>query len=247
MAFGLLTATLIDPDAFPVFRCLRATYPMMEPNWLTKAIALVVIFTLLASAMKIYKEDISIDEEERGDREAANESSFLQPPGNAKEEISKMRLIAKQKIPVAIFSGFLFAFSLSISSMKNNSKVLDFLNLSLIPRGTWDPSLALVMGGGVIISAMSYQVIQGFNLVLTGDKVFSSPIMCPGKDFSIPLETTIDIPLVLGAILFGFGWGIGGLCPGPAVYQALIGQPQVMFIYVPSFAIGNKLATMTTF
>jgi len=129
--------------------------------------------------------------------------------------------------------------------MINNCKIIDFLDVSLIPRGSWDPSLVFVMGGGLIISALSYQIIHGYNFVLPDDKVLSSPINCTGKNFNIPQAQSIDKALVLGSMIFGFGWGIGGLCPGPAAYQVLIGQPQLMFLYTPAFIVGTKLATIT--
>ncbi len=192
--------------------------------------------------MKIYNDSPTEDEEEKSDKEAMNEqSSLLEPSGkNDKEE---SRLLAQQKILLASLSGSVFALGLAVSSMINNCKILDFLNLCLIPSGTWDPSLAFVMGGGLMISAVSYQIIQGYNLVLSDDKALSSPIMCAGKDFNVPHEVfTFDRNLVLGSVAFGIGWGIGGLCPGPAVFQALVGQPQVLFLYAPSFAIGTKVA-----
>ncbi len=97
--------------------------------------------------------------------------------------------------------GLLFGLGLWISGMSNPSKVLNFLDVT----GTWDPSLLLVLGGasGVTMIAFRFVVNRPFTLF--------------GGALQLPTSKDIDAPLVIGALLFGIGWGIGGYCPGPAL------------------------------
>ncbi len=105
------------------------------------------------------------------------------------------------KILSALLIGLLFGAGLIISGMINPAKVLGFLDIF----GQWDASLAFVMGGAVITTFMGYRWI-----LKKPNPLFSS-------EFSIPTKSQIDKPLLLGAILFGIGWGLVGLCPGPAI------------------------------
>lgn len=123
----------------------------------------------------------------------------------------------------ALFSGILFGAGLLVSGMTMPSKVLGFLDVA----GDWDPSLAFVMVGGI-----------GINLVL-GRLLLkrAAPVWAAG--FSLPTATAIDGPLVLGAVIFGIGWGLGGYCPGPAV--ASLTQPSlglVAFIIAMGVGLG---------
>ncbi len=97
--------------------------------------------------------------------------------------------------------GLLFGLGLWISGMSNPSKVLNFLDVT----GTWDPSLLLVLGGasGVTMIVFRFVVNRPFTLF--------------GGALQLPTSKDIDAPLVIGALLFGIGWGIGGYCPGPAL------------------------------
>ena len=99
------------------------------------------------------------------------------------------------------FAGLLFGLGLTVSAMVNPAKVVGFLDLF----GNWDPSLALVMGGGLAVT------IPAFQLILKRDK----PLL--ESRFFLPASKDIDRRLIGGAILFGVGWGIAGLCPGPAL------------------------------
>ena len=98
-------------------------------------------------------------------------------------------------------AGILFGFGLTLSGMLNPSKVQSFLNIF----GIWDPSLAFVMVGGIIVALI------GYNLVFKMEKPIFS------EEFDIPNLTHIDLKLIGGSALFGVGWGIGGLCPGPSI------------------------------
>jgi uncharacterized membrane protein YedE/YeeE len=107
---------------------------------------------------------------------------------------------------VALFSGFIFGIGLALSKMIEPNKVLNFLDVT----GDWDPSLALVMGGALSVTFIT------FRLILTKDHpLFEST-------FKLPTRTEIDKPLIIGAILFGIGWGIAGFCPAPALSNLAI-------------------------
>lgn len=100
----------------------------------------------------------------------------------------------------ATVSGLLFGVGLAISGMLNPAKVIGFLNFA----GNWDPSLAFVMGGGVAVTALAFPLI-----------LRRSRPVCE-TSFSLPTQKDIDPELIIGAGIFGIGWGMVGLCPGPA-------------------------------
>ncbi|MAK61925.1 MAG: hypothetical protein CMK09_13205 [Ponticaulis sp.] len=103
--------------------------------------------------------------------------------------------------------GLIFGLGLTISQMVNPEKVLGFLDI----LGNWDPSLAFVMGAALLITAI------GYRLVWTRRKpVFEDAFQLPGNK-------KIDPKLAIGAVLFGIGWGLVGLCPGPALASITIG------------------------
>ena len=102
---------------------------------------------------------------------------------------------------VTLISGLLFGFGLLLSGMANPAKVQNFLDLF----GTWDPSLAFVMGGAIAVT------MPGFSLVTRHSKPFFNDV------FHLPTRTDFDARLITGAAIFGVGWGLGGFCPGPAM------------------------------
>ena len=124
---------------------------------------------------------------------------------------------------VALFSGLVFGVGLALSGMLNPSKVSGFLDIF----GLWDPSLAFVMGGGIAINAAGY-----FFLVKKGKPLFTS-------DFHLPKTAVIDRPLLAGSALFGVGWGMAGLCPGPAL-SSLFLNPADMILFVFIMCAGLK-------
>jgi len=117
----------------------------------------------------------------------------------------------------ALGAGFLFGIGLWLSGMANPRKVLDFLDVT----GNWDPSLLLVMGGAVIVTAIAFR-----------------PLL---RKRPIDFKTSIDAPLVIGAALFGIGWGIGGYCPGPAL-TALSNLSADVLVFVAAMVAGGFLA-----
>jgi uncharacterized membrane protein YedE/YeeE len=240
MIAGILTSTTLDQSHHTVFSFLRGSYPMVAPNLVSKFTSFLVIAALLRKGMDIYRTNQKGKDTTKDAASPTNEYSTLvekntTQDGNATEE---EHLLAISKVPLAILSGALFATGLRVSLMVDNDKVLDFLNFALISQGSWDPSLIFVMGVGVVISAISYQYVSGYNYLVSSDKVFTSPIK-GGPSFNIPSGLDIDANLLIGSVVFGVGWGIGGLCPGPDIYQAFVGQPQVLFVHIPCFIVGS--------
>jgi len=121
----------------------------------------------------------------------------------------------------AFGAGFLFGIGLWLSGMANPRKVLDFLDIT----GDWDPSLLLVMGGAVAVTALAFH-----------------PLL---KRNPINFKNTLDAPLVIGAALFGIGWGIGGYCPGPAL-TALSNLSADVFIFVAAMVGGGLFARIAS-
>ena len=129
---------------------------------------------------------------------------------------------------VALFCGIIFGIGLVISQMINPAKVLGFLNLF----GEWDPSLAFVMIGALIISSPLFHLFKNKE-----KPIFSS-------SFSISNKKEIDKKLIFGSILFGAGWGLVGLCPGPAITSiALLNVSSAIFVV--SMFIGFYIASKT--
>ena len=129
---------------------------------------------------------------------------------------------------VSLLCGIIFGIGLVISEMINPEKVLGFLNIFR----DWDPSLAFVMIGALIVSTPIFHFFKNKNKPL-----FSSI-------FSIPINKEIDKKLIIGAFFFGSGWGLIGLCPGPAITSiALLNTSSVIFVVFMfiGFYLGSKV------
>jgi uncharacterized membrane protein YedE/YeeE len=120
--------------------------------------------------------------------------------------------------------GLTFGLGLLISGMTDPSKVQGFLDLA----GLWDPSLAFVMGGGVMVGLLGFGLAKRKSLSLSG------------VPFHWPEATQIDRPLVLGSLMFGFGWGLAGFCPGPALVAMASGNDKAV-VFVLSMMAGMVL------
>jgi len=121
-------------------------------------------------------------------------------------------------------AGFVFGLGLLVSGMANPAKVLGFLDLA----GAWDPSLALVMAGAVAVGAGAFAFMKKRTRTLLG-----APVLLPGA-------RGIDRRLVLGSLVFGVGWGLAGICPGPALVLAGTGSAKGLVVLVSMIA-GNGI------
>jgi uncharacterized protein len=116
------------------------------------------------------------------------------------------------KLVTAYLIGLVFGLGIAISGMMNPAKVLNFFDLA----GTWDPSLALVMGGALAVAALGYRAVFRRSRPLFEQR------------FRLPTARAIDARLVGGSALFGVGWGIAGFCPGGALPALGTGRPEVL-------------------
>jgi uncharacterized protein len=120
----------------------------------------------------------------------------------------------------ALFSGLLFGFGLTVSQMVNPEKVLDFLDVA----GRWDASLALVMGGALLVAGLLQNVL------------FKREVPLLETRFYRPAATEPDKNLLTGAAIFGIGWGLAGLCPGPALAGLTSGILEIYIFILAMFA-----------
>src|SRR5215475_742013 len=125
------------------------------------------------------------------------------------------------EILVGLISGFIFGLGLCLSGMADPSVVQGFLDLA----GAWNPALLFVMGAGLLVTLIGYR-----SVFARGSPLWSSR-------FDLPTSTTIDAPLIAGAIIFGIGWGLAGYCPGPAVVSLASGRGAVV-LFVLSMLVG---------
>ncbi|MGL6071368.1 DUF6691 family protein [Craterilacuibacter sp.] len=131
--------------------------------------------------------------------------------------------------PVKLFASFavglLFGIGLIVSGMSNPAKVLGFLDLA----GAWDPSLALVMAGAIGVGFFAFRMASRRSTALLGDRM------------QLPASRDITPRLVLGSLLFGVGWGLAGICPGPGLVLAGALIPQGLLF------VGAMIAGMLVF
>ena len=111
------------------------------------------------------------------------------------------------QIVMALAVGLVFGIGLIVSGMTDPAKVIGFLDLA----GNWDPSLAFVMGGAILVGFIAFSVARGLDRSLLGTAM------------RLPTATSIDHRLVLGSLAFGAGWGLAGFCPGPALASLAYG------------------------
>ena len=125
----------------------------------------------------------------------------------------------------ALLAGLIFGVGLTISEMVNPAKVLAFLDVF----GNWDPSLAFVMGGALIVTAIGYRLAWMRDRPVFEDR------------FQVPGNRQIDTRLAIGAVLFGIGWGLYGYCPGPAI-SALVYLDAKTLMFVVAMLCGMALS-----
>jgi uncharacterized membrane protein YedE/YeeE len=124
----------------------------------------------------------------------------------------------------AFFVGLIFGLGLILSGMTNPAKVIGFLDLA----GTWDPSLAFVMAGAILVGSAGFALAKKRQRSLLDEPM------------QLPTTTKIDKRLLLGSLAFGIGWGIAGFCPGPAIVSAAAGYSEA-WIFVAAMLAGMAL------
>lgn len=129
---------------------------------------------------------------------------------------------------LALVSGILFGAGLTVGGMTDPARVRGFLDLF----GDWDPTLAFVMGAALVVMAIAWRIVPGM----------ARPILA--DDFHIPTRRELTPQLVGGAVLFGVGWGIAGLCPGPG-FAALAIEPAGAAIFVVALLAGMGIYRLT--
>ena len=121
----------------------------------------------------------------------------------------------------ALLSGVLFGVGLTVSRMIDPSKVIGFLDVT----GAWDPSLAFVMGGALLVTVPAFMIAKKRVRTLLN------------IDITMPTKNDIDASLLIGAAIFGVGWGLGGFCPGPAISALSFGLEKPL-IFVVAMTVG---------
>ena len=127
-------------------------------------------------------------------------------------------------IIIAFVAGLIFGAGLIISGMANPAKVLGFLDLA----GAWDPSLIFVMAGAIAVGFFAFLWAKSRKTTLLGGEM------------KLPAATRIDRRLIIGAVMFGGGWGLAGFCPGPALVGLGMGLPKAM-LFVAAMLAGMAL------
>ena len=123
---------------------------------------------------------------------------------------------------LAFVFGGLFSISLIISGMSNPEKILNFLDIF----GQWDPSLAFVMLGAIVVAFIPFQKMLHQN----------EPKTLYGEAIDLPKNNTIDSNLLIGSLIFGIGWGIAGICPAPSLTLIGLGYYQAIYFIIAMFA-----------
>ncbi|WP_119070075.1 DUF6691 family protein [Rubrobacter indicoceani] len=132
------------------------------------------------------------------------------------------------RVIVALLTGGLFGLGLAVSGMMNPARVLGFLDFA----GDWDPTLAFVMGGALLVTVTTFRFI------------LKSPRPLLEEKFYLPEKGDLDAKLLGGAVLFGVGWGLVGLCPGPALV-AVVAEVWPIVAFVAAMLVGMLLHAVT--
>ena len=130
---------------------------------------------------------------------------------------------------LSYIAGTVFGIGIALSGMANPAKVLNFFDIA----GSWDPSLAFVMGGALAVTALGYRLAWRRTTPLAASR------------FALPEATDIDTRLIGGAVIFGIGWGIAGFCPGGALPALATGRSDVL-IFIAALVAGILLSRWLT-
>ena len=135
---------------------------------------------------------------------------------------------------IAFFAGLIFAAGLALGGMMDPRKVQGFLDIGALfgwGGGKWDPSLAFVMGGALLVSLFAFSTVKSHHVPWVSGR------------FELPTRRDIDAKLLVGAILFGIGWGIAGYCPGPALASLFTGGTGILWFLgamLPGMLVAKK-------
>jgi hypothetical protein len=141
-----------------------------------------------------------------------------------KKEVHKHAATSWRTLLLALLCGLVFAVGLVLSGMTQPAKVIGFLNVAGMFQGpfpgAWDPTLAFVMGGAVLVTLVGFAWSKRHQ---------AHPWWA--ERFVLPLRQHVDAPLMLGAALFGVGWGLSGYCPGPALASIFTGGADALWFF----------------
>lgn len=246
MASALATATVTAPDmpfSNKITDFLRTEkVPKFYNRWLGFGVSMYFVLLTSYAIYNLWRENNKnkvMDTKSQSPENQDAQTKLQQDENNTNipinESISKL-------IPAAI-AGVIFAVGLAVSQMVLQSKIFGFLNLYLFVTESYDPTLITVMVGGCAISWISYQFVKPFGLI-PNPHARECPILV--SKFDIITSRVINAQLVVGAICFGIGWAVGGLCPGPAIFLAACGSELVLYCWWPTFIVGSFLAEKTT-
>lgn len=255
-AFAMATLTATDNKATSKgTQFLRTdTVPNLYNRWLGFGISMVFVApTLFAIYFNFLRKKSSEGERKQMSSETVDEESGetkleavknLENPSessssSAEEAAQASQDDSRRKLLPAALAATLFAVGLAVGEMVLPSKLIGFLNLYLFSQGTYDPTLLTVMVGGCIVSWISYQFAKPYGL-LPNKYAYECPLVT--QKWSVPSNKIIDVNLLVGAMCFGIGWGVTGLCPGPAIYLAATGTWQVIVCWWPAFLLGSFIA-----
>jgi len=132
------------------------------------------------------------------------------------------------RIFAGLIAGAVFGLGLAVSGLANPDKVLQFLTLS----SNWSPALLFTMAAGIIVTFFGYRLVLHRNPVLA-------------SEFQLPTKTSLDKQLLVGAAIFGIGWGLAGFCPGPAIVGLTTGMTEPV-IFVLAMLAGSQLQRVTS-
>ena len=121
----------------------------------------------------------------------------------------------------SLLAGMVFGAGLAVSDMVNPARVLNFLDVA----GNWDPTLIFVMAAALAVTALGYSFVFRRNACVAGNK------------FDLPAQQRVDLPLIGGSAVFGVGWGLAGICPGPALTDLVTLEPKIL-LFVAAMAVG---------
>ena len=140
--------------------------------------------------------------------------------------------ISIRRAVIALVAGLIFASGLALGGMMNPRKVQGFLDVGALfgwGGGKWDPSLAFVMGGALLVSLVAFGTVKAHHVPWISGR------------FELPTRRDVDAKLVVGAILFGIGWGIAGYCPGPALASLFTGSTDILW-FLGAMVLGMLIA-----